>query len=89
MESLNEILVGIQKGNFNNDELDTIVNAVKFARAQKARQVAKKLKVGDQVQYNGRNGWTQGVLEQIKIKKAIVRVGHTRWNVPLSMLEEV
>jgi len=89
MNMLNSILIQIQQGNFNHDELNTIADAVKFARTQNARHAARTLKVGDQVQYNGRRGWTMGVLEQIKIKKAIVRVGHERWDVPLAMLEAV
>jgi hypothetical protein len=87
MSDLKSILVEIHAGDFNHDELNTIIEAVKFKRAQNARRAANTLKVGDEVQYNGRNGWTVGVLEQIKIKKAIVRVGTTRWNVPLAMLE--
>lgn len=89
MSDLRSILIDIHQSDFNHDELNTIIEAVKFKRAQNARRAAKTLKVGDEVQYNGRNGWTVGVLEQIKIKKAIVRVGTTRWNVPLAMLESV
>lgn len=87
MSDLRSILIGIQHSDFNHDELNTIIEAVKFKRAQNARKAANTLKVGERVAFNGRRGFTVGVLEQIKIKKAIVRVGDTRWNVPLAMLE--
>lgn len=89
MADLRNILVDIRNSDFNNDDLNLIIEAVKFRRAQNGRQVARTLKIGEQVSFNGRNGPVVGRLEQIKIKKAIVVAGMTRWNVPLSMLEAV
>ena len=89
MSDLRNILLDIRNGNFNNDELNLIIEAVKFKRAQNGRQAARTLVIGERVQFNGRNGVVVGKLEQIKIKKAIVVAGQTRWNVPLAMLEAV
>ena len=89
MTDLRNILVGIRNGDLNNDDLNLIIEAVKYKRTENGRQAARTLRVGEQVSFNGRNGYTVGVLEQIKIKKAVVKVGATRWNVPLSMLESV
>ena len=89
MVDLRNILVDIRNGDLNNDDLNLIIEAVKFKRAQNGRQAARTLKLGEQVSFNGRNGVVVGRLEQIKIKKAIVVSGMTRWNVPLSMLEVV
>ena len=89
MIDLRNILVDIRNGDLNNDDLNLIIEAVKFKRAQNGRQAARTLKIGEQVSFNGRNGVVVGRLEQIKIKKAIVVSGQTRWNVPLSMLEVV
>jgi hypothetical protein len=89
MVDLRNILVDIRNGDLNNDDLNLIIEAVKFKRAQNGRQAARTLKIGEQVSFNGRNGVVVGRLEQIKIKKAIVVSGMTRWNVPLSMLEVV
>jgi hypothetical protein len=89
MSDLRNILLDIRNGNFNNDELNLIIEAVKFKRAQNGRQAARTLVIGERVQFNGRNGVVVGKLEQIKIKKAIVVAGQTRWNVPLAMLESV
>lgn len=79
----------IRNGDLNNNDLNLIIEAVKFKRAQNGRQAARTLIIGERVQFNGRNGVVIGKLEQIKIKKAIVVAGHTRWNVPLAMLESV
>ena len=89
MVDLRNILVDIRNGDLNNDDLNLIIEAVKFKRTQNGRQAARTLKIGEQVSFNGRNGPVVGRLEQIKIKKAIVVAGQTRWNVPLAMLESV
>ena len=89
MADLRNILVDIRNSDFNNDDLNLIIEAVKFRRAQNGRQAARTLKIGEQVSFNGRNGPVVGRLEQIKIKKAIVVSNMTRWNVPLAMLEAV
>ena len=84
-----DILVSIRNSDLHNDDLNLIIEAVKFKRAQNARKAANTLKIGEQVSFNGKNGVVVGRLEQIKIKKAIVVSGMTRWNVPLAMLESV
>lgn len=89
MADLRNILIDIRNSNLSNDDLNLIIEAVKYARTQNGRRAARTLKIGEQVSFNGRNGYTVGTLEQIKIKKAVVLVGQTRWNVPLAMLESV
>ena len=84
-----DILVSIRNSDLHNEDLNLIIEAVKFKRAQNARRAANTLKIGEQVTFNGKNGPVVGRLEQIKIKKAIVVAGQTRWNVPLAMLEAV
>jgi len=87
MADLRSILIDIRNGTLTNDDLNLIIEAVKFKRTQNGRQAARTLRIGEQVQFTGKNGTVVGRLEQIKIKKAIVVSGFTRWNVPLSMLE--
>jgi len=87
MADLGKILKDIRYSDLDNDSLNMIIEAVKFARAQNARKAANSLKLGQRVRFNGRNGPVVGTLEQVKIKKAIVLANFTRWNVPLSMLE--
>jgi tRNA(Ile2) C34 agmatinyltransferase TiaS len=87
MADLRSILIDIRNGTLTNDDLNLIIEAVKFKRTQNGREAARTLRIGEQVTFTGKNGTVVGRLEQIKIKKAIVVSGFTRWNVPLSMLE--
>ena len=86
---IQDINRAIMFGGFTDTELTSIIDAVKFARTANARKAANTLRIGEQVKFQGRNGLVVGRLEQIKIKKAIVVSGMTRWNVPLAMLEAV
>ena len=92
MEQLTEIQQvnrAIMFGNFTNVELSSIIDAVKFARAQLTKSTARALRVGDSVKFtSNRNGRTYiGTVERIKIKNVIVNTNAGRYNVPASMLE--
>ena len=86
-----EISRAIISGNFTNDELNSIVDALKFARAQMSRRQARVLRTGDTVKFtSNKNGMTyQGTIEKVKLKFALVRTPTTRFNVPLNMLEAI
>ena len=87
--TVRDAIYTIQYGNLSNAELNQIIEAVKYARAQNGRQAARTLELGSQVRFNGRRGPVTGMLTEIKIKNAIVVAGQTRWKVPLAMLEAV
>ena len=89
MTTFTQVLHYIQNEKLSNDDLNLIIEAVKWSRTRNAKTAARTLRVGEQVTFNGRQGPVVGRLEQIKIKKAIVISGNTRWNVPLAMLEAV
>jgi hypothetical protein len=89
MTTFTQVLHYIQNEQLSNDDLNRIIEAVKWSRTRNAKTAARTLRIGEQVQFNGRRGLVVGRLEQIKIKKAIVVSGQTRWNVPLAMLEAV
>ena len=82
-----EITRSIINDTYSNDELNLIIEAVKFARAKNARSAARTLQPGQAVKFMGRRGLVIGTLEKIKIKNATVVTGTGRWNVPLAMLE--
>lgn len=85
--SADQIKSALLAGAFSNQELDGIVMALKFARAQLGKQVRRSLKVGEQVKFSGRNGVSVGVLTKVAIKYATVKVGTALWRVPMNMLE--
>ena len=89
MYDLRNILFEIRHGDLSNDDLNLVIEAVKFARTQNGRKAARILELGSQVRFNGRRGPVTGMLTEVKIKNAIVVSGSTRWKVPLAMLEAV
>lgn len=89
--TVRDINSAIMFGQFTNVELNSIIDAVKFARTQLGRQKAREFKTGDTVKFtSNRNGMTYtGRVDRVKLKFALVTTGHQRFNVPLTMLEAV
>ena len=87
--NVKDINSAIISGIYTNDDLNSIANAIKFARGQLAKQNARTFWNGDRVKFtSNRNGVTYtGTVEKIKLKYALVRTGTSRFNVPLAMLE--
>ena len=83
-----QICSDISFGNFTNDELNQIVEALKYRRAQLARTKARSFGKGDRVRFTSRGNTYFGTVERVKIKNAVVRVGNYQsYNVPVNMLE--
>jgi hypothetical protein len=86
---VNEINNAILTGTLTNEDLNSIIQAIKFKRSQVANTIKFQLKAGDAVTYDGRYGQTRGIIEKVNVKKAIVNVNGMKWNVPLNMLTVV
>ena len=69
-----QINSAIMHGGFTNDQLDSILSAIKFAREQIRREVRRELRIGCTVSFvSNRNGQKySGKVDSIKIKNAIV-----------------
>ena len=91
LSTIQQINSAIMFGNFTNVELASIIDAVKFARTQLAKQTTRALRPGDTVKFtSNRNGVTyRGVVDKVKIKYVLVNTPQGRYNVPASMLEAV
>jgi uncharacterized membrane protein len=89
LTNIQQINRAIMFGNLTNVELNSIIDAVKWARTQMQKTQARTLKVGDAVKFtSNRNGRTYtGTVERIKIKNVIVNTPLGRYNVPANMLE--
>jgi len=89
--TIKEINTGIMFGNFSNDELTSIIQAVQYARAQLGKQVKRALKKGDTVKFTSSRSGVEvtGTVEKVKIKFVLVNTPQGRWNVPANMLEVV
>ncbi len=90
--NVQEINRAIVSGQLTNADLNSVIDAVKFARARLTRQNKASLMLGDTVQFtSNRTGRTmQGTVRKIAIKFVTVATpGQGLWKVPASMLEAV
>jgi len=85
-----------------HDDINRVIAAIKYRRAELARKAKRALDVGQNVKFSSRGVTYQGVIKSMKVKKAVVecnvsgvaydskmrRVPNTiSYNVPLDMLE--
>ena len=86
-----EITRALVSGTFTNDELNSIIDAVKYARSRVTNQVRFNIRNGSQVRFRSqKTGVTYtGKVEKIAIKFATVSTPQGQWRVPMNMLELV
>jgi hypothetical protein len=87
--NVKEINSAIILGNLTNTELSSVIDAVKFARAQLTKQNKRAFQLGDTVKFtSNRNGLTYvGTVRKVKIKFVLVNTPGGLFNVPANMLE--
>ena len=84
MKTMYQIQAAIAKGGFSLQELNDLSAFVNSVKTNSAKQ---SLNVGDAVWVVQKTKRTPGTIESIKVKKAIVNMRGSRYNVPLSMIE--
>lgn len=91
MSTIQQVNASIVSGKFTNDELDSIINAVKFARAKLAHQTKANLTLGDNVEFvSSKTGRAmRGFVKKIATKYITVDTGLGMWRVPANMLSIV
>jgi hypothetical protein len=81
----------IISGKFTNDELSSLIDSIKYAKARLGKAAIRNLMVGDNVNFNsvkqGRN--VTGVVIKIAIKYVTVKTVSGLWRVPANMLTVV
>jgi hypothetical protein len=89
--NIDRINSAIIQGNLTNDELNTVIEAVKFARSRLGRQTKASLMTGDSVSFtNSKTGTTMtGFVTKIAIKYVTVKTLGGLWRVPANMLSKV
>ena len=89
--NITQINTAIMQGGWSNDQLTSMIDAVKFARARLTEQTKRTLRIGDNVNFNstklGRN--VTGVVVKIAIKFVTVKTVSGLWRVPANMLSVV
>jgi hypothetical protein len=89
--NISQINTAILQGNFTNDQLTSVIDAVKFARARLSDQNKRALRIGDNVEFtSSKTGrLTRGHVTKIAIKYVTVNTGMGMWRVPANMLSPV
>ena len=88
--TIQEVNTAIMFGDFTNEQLNSIVSAVQYARAQLGKQKIRTFTKGDTVKFTSakRGGLVvQGTVTKVAIKYVTVKDGATLWKVPANMLE--
>ena len=90
LTQIQQVNSAIMFGDFTNEELTSIIDAVKFARANIANQNKRALTLGTIVKFtSSRTGMpVTGTVEKINRKFIIVRETNklSNWRVPANML---
>lgn len=90
LSTIQQVNSAIMFGDFTNDQLNSIIAAVKFRRSQLTKSNKRQLSVGSTVKFtSSRTGHTVvGTVEKIAIKYVTVREPiRGLWKVPANMLE--
>jgi len=89
--NVSQINTAIIQGSFTNDELNSMGDAIKFARSRLAQQIKFTVRAGAEVKFtSSKNGVTYtGTVEKMAIKFATVKTAQGRWRVPANMLTVV
>ena len=88
--NIKQINTAIMQGDFTNEELNSIGDAMRFARAQLVVRNKSALTIGSNVKFtSSTRGTIYGVVKKINRKFIIVdQPGQFRsWKVPANMLE--
>jgi len=89
--NVQDINTALVTGSFTNDQLQSVVDAVKFARSRLAQTTKWSLRVGDNVNFTssktGQN--LTGVVMKIAIKYVTVKTIQGLWRVPANMLNKI
>lgn len=89
--NITQINTAILQGGWTNDQLSSMIDAVKFARARLTEQTKRSLRIGDNVNFTstktGQN--VTGFVTKIAIKYVTVRTVNGLWRVPANMLSVI
>ena len=86
---IKQVNSAIMFGNWTNVELESMIDAIKFARASLAKQNKTQFRVGAAVKFHStKRGQTfTGTVTKVAIKYITVNSNGGLWRVPANMLE--
>jgi len=88
---IKQVNTAIMLGTWTDIELRSMIDAVKWNRANLAKQIKRSISVGDNVEFtSSKTGrLTRGFVTKIAIKYVTVNTGQGLWRVPANMLTVV
>jgi hypothetical protein len=88
--NVQDINTALVTGSFTNEQLSSVIDAVKFARANLARTTKVSLRINDTVCFtSSKTGISmQGTVTKIAIKYVTVKTAQGLWRVPANMLNK-
>ena len=88
---IKQINSAIMFGTWTDTELSSMIDAIKWNRAQLSKQIKGSLMVGDKVKFHStKRGMTMtGSVKKVAIKYVTVDTGAGLWKVPANMLQIV
>ena len=91
MLTIQQVNSAIMLQSWTNTELSSMIDAVKWNRANLAKQIKRSISVGDNVEFDsGKTGRTmRGFVTKVAIKYVTVNTGLGQWRVPANMLRIV
>ena len=87
----NDIVSVLMSGTLNNDDIERVAQALKFARSQLGNEIKRDLRTGVSVKFYHpkQNFYIAGTVNRIKQKYVLVDTPQGRYNVPANLLEVV
>ncbi len=87
--TIQEINTAIIAGQFTNDQLTSIGDAIRYARAQLGKDKIREFRKGDTVKFTSakRGCVVTGTVSKVAIKYVTVATAQGLWKVPANMLE--
>jgi ATP-dependent protease HslVU (ClpYQ) ATPase subunit len=91
MTTINQVTHAIMFGDFDNEQLDAVAQAIRYRRTQLSKEVKRSIAPGAIVKfYHPRQGCDiTGTVNRIKQKYILVDTPQGRYNVPANLLEAV
>ena len=85
--TITELNQAIMFGEFTNDQLDSLMMAIKFNRAKLGKQNKYAFNPGDTVRFDSRGKRYVGIVKRILVKNIVVQTSIGTYRVPANMLE--
>ena len=89
--SIQTVTAEIISGKFTNEELSSLIDSIKYAKARLGKAAIRALSIGDNVNFNSAKQGCNvtGVVTKIAIKYVTVQTTTGLWRVPANMLTVV